>query len=220
MVMVKLMEKTKYGIPKDNNILKMALTHSSYSNENGGECYERLEFLGDAVLQLIFSEYFYKNTEYDEGEMSKIRASYVCESALFAYSKDIKLEEDIRVGHGLGNQVNETISADVFESVVAAIYLVAGYNKVKKFVLDIALPYVKKGIVFSSDYKSYLQELVQTEKNSVSYNLLKETGPAHNRSFEVEVIVNDIIYGKGRGKSKKEAEQNAAYDAIKKKAGE
>ncbi len=218
--MVKLMEIVKYGLTKDNKILNIALTHSSYSNENSGECYERLEFLGDAVLQLIMSDYLYKKTKFNEGEMSKARANYVCESALFAYAKDLDLIKEIKLGHGLENQVNETIVADVFESVVAAIYLNSGYQKAREFVLDVALPYIEKETFFISDYKSYLQELVQTSKKSVIYNVVKETGPAHDKTFEVEVIVDEIIYGRGNGKSKKEAEQNAAYDAIKKKAGE
>ena len=213
------MKLSKYGI-KNNELFNVALTHTSYANENGGESYERLEYLGDAVLQLILSEYFYKNTDYDEGDMSKIRASYVCEGALFAYSKDIDIIKDIKLGHGLENQVNETIVADVFESIVAAIYLTNGYDKVKNFVLNLVIPYIKKDIVFLSDYKSYFQELVQTDRNTVNYNVVKETGPSHDRTYEVEVMINDIVYGKGRGKSKKEAEQNAAHDAIKKKAGE
>ncbi|MDD3895621.1 MAG: ribonuclease III [Bacilli bacterium] len=213
------MNLSKYGI-KNNELFNVALTHTSYANENGGESYERLEYLGDAVLQLILSEYFYKNTDYDEGDMSKIRASYVCEGALFAYSKDIDIIKDIKLGHGLENQINETIVADVFESIVAAIYLTNGYDKVKNFVLNLVIPYIKKDIVFLSDYKSYFQELVQTDRNTVNYNVVKETGPSHDRTYEVEVMINDIVYGKGRGKSKKEAEQNAAHDAIKKKAGE
>ena len=218
--MVKLMDLNKYGITNDNKILNIALTHSSYANEMGGENYERLEFLGDAVLQLIMSDYFYKKTNLSEGDMSKIRASYVCESALFAYANEIGLTSKIKLGHGLENLVNETIVADVFESIVAAIYLNSGYSKAKEFVLDIALPFIEKEETFTNDYKSYLQELVQTDKQSVTYNVINETGPAHDKTFEVEVIVDGIVYGMGIGKSKKEAEQKAAADAIKKKAGE
>lgn len=213
------MNLSKYGI-KINELFNIALTHSSYANENGGDSYERLEYLGDAVLQLILSEYFYNNTNYDEGEMSKLRASYVCENALFTYAQDIDFIKDIKLGRGLENQVNETIVADVFESMVAAIYLTNGYQKTKEFVLAIVVPYIKKNINFLSDYKSYFQELVQTDRNTVSYNVIKEMGPSHDRTYEVEVMINDIVYGKGKGKSKKEAEQNAAHDAINKKAGE
>ncbi len=214
------MDITKYGIKKDNKILNTALTHSSYANEVGKEHYERLEFLGDAVLQVIISEYLYKNTKLSEGEMSKKRASFVCENALATYAEEIGIPKEIKLGHGLENTVNDAISADVFESVIAAIYLNSGYNKAKEFVMDVALSYLKEGKGFNSDYKSYLQELVQTDNKSVIYNVIKETGPAHNKTFEVEVIVEGIVYGTGKGKNKKEAEQNAAYDAIQKKAGE
>lgn len=214
------MEITKYGINNDNKILNIALTHSSYANEFGGEHYERLEFLGDAVLQLIISEYFYKKTKITEGEMSKIRASFVCENALFTYSEKIGLTKMIKLGHGLENHLNEAIAADVFESVVAAIYLNSGYNKAKEFVMDAALSFLEKGEGFMSDYKSHLQEMVQTDQKSVIYNVVRESGPAHNKTFEVEVVVEGIVYGRGTGKNKKEAEQKAAYDAILKKAGE
>ena len=214
------MEITKYGINKDNKILNIALTHSSYANEFGGEHYERLEFLGDAVLQLIISEYFYKKTKLTEGEMSKIRASFVCENALSTYVEDIGLTPLIKLGHGLEKNISDAIAADVFESVVAAIYLNSGYNKAKEFVMDATLTYLEKGEGFMSDYKSSLQELVQTDKKSVFYHVTKESGPAHNKTFEVEVVVEGITYGRGKGKNKKEAEQKAAYDAILKKAGE
>lgn len=214
------MNLSKYGVPKNNKVLDMALTHASYANENGGECYERLEFLGDAVIELIISDYLYKHTKKNEGEMSKFRSTYVCESALYAYAESIGLIKHIKVGEGLKGHVTETIVADVFESVVGAIYINSGYNRAKKFVLDITMPYIKKGVVFSNDYKSYLQELVQTEKNSVTYKLIKASGPSHNKKFEVEVLVGGIVYGKGTGKTKKEAEQKAAFNAISKKAGE
>lgn len=208
------MNLSKYGVMPDNKILNIALTHTSYSNEHGCLSYERLEFLGDAVLQLIMSDYFYKNSNYDEGEMSKIRASYVCESALDEYAKIINLKDYIKVGHGLEHTINETIVADVFEAVIAAIYLNSGYSKAKEFVMDISMPFIKNKTKFMSDYKSYLQELVQTDKKSVTYNVIKEKGPAHDKTFEVEVIVDNMVYGKGIGKSKKEAEQDAAKNAI------
>lgn len=207
-------------IDENNELLKKALTHSSYINEKGGESYERLEFLGDAILQMVITQYLYENTKSSEGDMSKIRAIYVCEPALYEYSKKLNIVNDIKVGQGLHNKPNEAIVADVFESIVAAIYLTNGYNKVKDFILTMIVPYIEKGIVFSSDYKSRLQELVQTEKNSVTYNVINEIGPSHNKTYKVEVLVNNIVYGQGIGKSKKEAEQQAAKDAINKKAGE
>ena len=211
------MDLTKYGINNDNPILNIALTHSSYANENNSQDYERLEFLGDAVLELIISEYFYKNTDLKEGQMTKKRASYVCEEALDEYAKSINLKDYIKVGHGI--EANSTIIADVFEAVIATIYLNGGLNKAREFVLDIAVPYIERNVIFLSDYKSYLQELVQTDQKSVEYRVINESGPAHNRTFEVEVVIDNIVFAKGTGKSKKMAEQNAAKKAIELSAG-
>ena len=203
---------------KNKDLLSVALTHSSYSNEFGGENYERLEFLGDSVLQLIMSEYFYKNMDLSEGDMSKTRASYVCEAALFEYSKKINLIPAIKVGNGLDHTENETIIADIFEAVLAVIYLDKGYSVARDYIYKIVIPYIEKKQVFLSDYKSHLQEMVQTERKSLEYVLINETGPAHDKTFTVNVLVDNIIFGTGIGKSKKEAEQNAAKDAIKKAA--
>ncbi len=201
---------------KNESLLNMALTHSSYSNEHHGENYERLEFLGDAVLELVTSEYLFLNTEFSEGDMSKIRASYVCEEALEKYAEDIELAKFILVGHGQEKDINATIVADVFESVLAVIYLECGLNVVKNFILNIILPYIEKKVQFKFDYKSLLQEMVQTNKKSLEYVLISETGPAHKKEFTVEVHIEDMIYGRGIGKSKKEAEQRAAKDAYEK----
>ncbi len=211
-------EKLKeYGIIIQNeSLLRTALTHSSYSNEHSTENYERLEFLGDAVLELVTSEYFFLNTDYNEGKMSKVRASYVCEEALFEYAKDISLSKYILVGHGQEKDVNSTIIADVFESVLAVIYLENGLAVVKKFILDLILPYIENNVQFMYDYKSLLQEMVQTDKKSLEYVLVSETGPAHKKCFTVEVQIDDLVYGKGSGSSKKEAEQKAAKDAYQK----
>ncbi len=211
-------EKLKeYGINIQNeSLLRTALTHSSYSNEHDTKNYERLEFLGDAVLELVTSEYFFLNTNYNEGKMSKVRASYVCEEALYEYAKDISLPKYILVGHGQEKDVNSTIIADVFESVLAVIYLENGLAVAKKFILDLILPYIEKNVQFMYDYKSLLQEMVQTDKNSLEYVLVSETGPAHKREFTVEVQIDNLVYGKGIGSSKKEAEQKAAKDAYQK----
>ena len=202
---------------KEDGLISVALTHSSYSNECGGENYERLEFLGDAILETVSSEYFFINTNLKEGDMSKIRASYVCENALFEYSKNIGLIPYIKVGNGMDKD-NVTIVADVFESVLAVIYLELGFDAVKKYILDIMVPYIESNTCFYSDYKSHLQELVQTNKKSLDYIVVEETGPAHDKTFTVDVIVDGIKFGSGIGKSKKEAEQNAAKDAIEKQA--
>lgn len=207
----------EYGIYiKDENLLRVALTHSSYSNEHNGKNYERLEFLGDAVLELVTSEYLFLNTSYKEGDMSKIRASYVCEEALDQYAKDIELEKYILVGHGQEKDINGTIVADVFESILAVIFLECGIDVVKKFIYETIIPYIEKNIQFKYDYKSLLQEMIQTDKKSLEYILVNETGPAHKKTFTVEVEINGMIYGKGVGSSKKEAEQKAAKDAYQK----
>lgn len=205
------------GIEIENiELLNVALTHSSYSNECGGDNYERLEFLGDSVLQLIMSEYFYKLESLNEGDMSKVRASYVCENALYEYSKKINLIPYIKVGHGLEHTINETIVADVFEAVLAVIYLDKGFKVAKDYITKVVIPFVEEKRIFYSDYKSHLQEMVQTEKKSLEYVLVNESGPAHDKRFKVNVLVDNIVFGTGIGRSKKEAEQNAARDAIKK----
>ncbi len=203
-------------IINNEKLLTEALTHSSYSNEHKTSNYERLEFLGDAVLELITSEYFFLNEDYDEGRMSKIRASYVCEEALDEYGKKINLKKYIRVGHGQINNINATIVADVFEALLAVIYLENNYEIARKFVLKLMVPYIEKGITFNQDYKSILQELVQTDKKSLEYIIKSETGPAHNKKYEIELIIDDTVYGCGIGKSKKQAEQAAAKDAYEK----
>lgn len=209
----------RYNIKIENEeLLLMALTHSSYSNEHGGANYERLEFLGDAVLQLITSEYFYKTLDYQEGELSKIRASFVCEEALAQYSKDVQIDKHIRVGNGQLRDVNDTIIADCFESVLGAIYLDQGFLVAKKYCLEILEPYIKEHHIFFGDYKSKLQEMVQTDKKSLEYRLVKEEGPSHDKIFTFEVVIDGCVYGMGVGKSKKDAEQQAAADALKKVA--
>ena len=207
----------KYNIKFENEeLLRTALTHSSYSNEHDAEDYERLEFLGDSVLQLIISEYYYLNSNCQEGEMSKLRASFVCENALVEYSKKVGVDKHILVGHGQEKDVNNTIIADCFESVLGAIYLEHGLEIAKKYIYEVVIPYIKENYQFMIDYKSLLQELVQTDKKSLEYVLVGEEGPAHDKTFTFEVVIDDIVYGKGTGKSKKEAEQKAALDAYKK----
>ena len=207
----------KYGIfISDSENLKTALTHTSYSNEHDVPSYERLEFLGDAVLELIMSEYLYKVHDYKEGQMTKIRSRYVCEHANYEYAKVVGFIPYIRVGNGQIHNVNETIIADVFEAILGAIYLECGFETAKKYILEVVTPFIESGADFYSDYKSLLQEMVQTDKKSLEYNVIKETGPAHDKTYVVEVRVDDIVYGVGSGKSKKEAEQHAALDAYKK----
>lgn len=215
--MIELLKKL--GIELKNDVLiKQALTHTSFANENNVESYERLEFLGDAVLESIISDYLFTNTALREGEMTKTRAAYVCEQALAFYAKKIGIVPFILVGKGQINNVNDTIIADVFESIIACIYLELGYETAKRYVLKTVIPYVKEHIHFFDDYKSILQELVQTNKKTLNYEVINESGPAHEKKYDVVVKVDGLIFGKGSGKSKKDAEQNAAKDAINKQA--
>ena len=211
------MDLTKYGVKKNSALLTTALTHSSYANEHHCDDYERLEYLGDAVLELIMSEYFYKKTLLREGEMTKRRSCYVCEEALDEYAKNIDLKKYIRTGNGI--EANSTVIADVFEAIIAVIYLNAGFNKAREFVMEIAKPYIDNNTIFLSDYKSYLQEVVQTGQKSVEYKVVREIGPAHDRKFEVEVIIDGMVFAHGIGRSKKAAEQDAAKNAIELSAG-
>ena len=148
--------------------------------------------------------------------MSKVRASYVCEDALYEYAKKIGYIPYIRVGHGQEGNVNETIIADIFEAVLGCIFLDQGFEVAKAYVYKIVIPYIKSGKSFLSDYKSALQEMTQMNKKTLEYVLVNEYGPSHDKTFEIEVKIDNIIYGRGIGKSKKEAEQKAARDAFRK----
>ncbi len=209
--------------PKDEKLYNTAVSHSSYANEHKArKDYERLEFLGDAVLDLVVADYLYSNHDETEGEMTKVRASYVCENALYEYSMNLELYKYIKVGHGEekeGGKYKKAILSDIFEAIIGAIYLDLGYATARRVALNIIVPYIENPkIVFFSDYKSSLQEFVQTEQKSLSYDLVKEEGPAHDKTFTVEVRVDNIVYGMGVAGSKKEAEQNAAKEALSKLA--
>ena len=209
--------------PKDITLYKTAFAHSSYANEHKAKAdYERLEFLGDAVVDLVLADYLYNNKSEKEGEMTKVRASYVCENALSEYSNSLGLNKYIKVGHGEekeGGQYKKAIVADIFEAFIGAIYVDLGYSTARKVVLNIIVPFIEDpNVVFFSDYKSSLQEYVQTVQKSLTYNLIKEEGPAHDKCFTVEVIIDNIVYGTGVGGSKKEAEQEAAKNALEKLA--
>lgn len=213
----------KYNIDLNNKLMKRAFTHSSYVNETKkGEDYERLEFLGDKILDFIISEYLYVSEHLKEGEMTKIRANYVCENALYEYSKKLEFSRYLRLGKGEeanGGRNRKAILADVFEAFLAATYLIYGFDKVKEIVYDIVVKSIEnKEDYFLHDYKSILQELVQTDKQGAVYDVVDEIGPAHDRTFKVVVKVDDVILGEGIAKSKKEAEQEAAKDALSKRA--
>ena len=203
--------------PTNMNLYSAAVTHSSFTNENPSyPDYERLEFLGDAVLEIIISEFLYKERRLEEGVMTRMRATYVCEEACATYAKEIGLEDDIRVGSG--EEVNQTILADVFEAFVAALYLDQGYEFTRDFVLNIIIDYIDRGVDFLHDYKSTLQEFVQTVKKSIIYEVIDEKGPAHNKTFTSIVKIDGIVMGKGTAGSKKASEQEAARDALSKRA--
>lgn len=209
--------------PKNLTLYQIAFSHSSYSNEHHLRAnYERLEFLGDAVVDLVVADYLYNNHNYKEGEMTKLRASYVCENALYEYAKDYKFTNYIKVGHGEasdGGKYKKAIVADIFEAFMGAIYIDLGYEKVKEVILSIMVPYIEDpNVKFFSDYKSALQEYVQTEQRTLEYVLVKEEGPAHDKLFTIEVKVDNITFGRGCAGSKKEAEQEAAHDALNKLA--
>ena len=209
--------------PKNIELYNTAFSPSSYANEHQAkQYYERLEFLGDAVLDLVVADYLYSNKKENEGEMTKVRASYVCENALYEYSMVLGLNNYIKVGHGEekeGGKYKKAIVADIFEALIGAIYLDLGYATARKTALNIIVPYIEDpNITFFSDYKSALQEYVQTTQQSLHYELIKENGPAHNKQFTVQVKIDDIIYGEGESGSKKEAEQEAAKVALSKLA--
>lgn len=209
--------------PKDLKLYNTAFLHSSYANEHKAKSdYERLEFLGDSVVDLAVADYLYSCENEDEGEMTKVRASYVCENALYEYATNLGLNKYIKVGHGEekeGGKYKKAIVADIFEALMGAIYLDLGYATARKTVLKIIVPYIEDpNVSFFSDYKSALQEYVQTEQKGLTYELVSEDGPAHERVFTVEVKVDDIVYGVGVGSSKKEAEQEAAKEALLKLA--
>ena len=199
---------------KDKNLLLEAVTHSSFANErkiNKLRCNERLEFLGDAVLEIISSDYLFRRfSDLPEGKLSKMRSAIVCEPALFECSHAIKLSDFILLGKGEdngGGREKPSVVSDAFEALIGAVYLDGGMAD--------SIPLRKS--LRDSDSKSYLQELVQKDgqQHSIEYNILSETGPEHDKKFIVSVVVDGIEKGRGEGKNKKAAEKSAAMQAIK-----
>ena len=219
----KFEENIDYKFNNKEYILE-ALTHSSYSNENKRYNFnERLEFLGDSVLSIVVSDYLFKNEkELPEGELTKLRASIVCEESLSEVANNIKLGEYMLLGKGeeaTGGRERISILADAFEAVIAAIYLDGSIEDAKKFILtnmeDIILD-ARRGKIFR-DYKTHLQEVLQGKgESNIWYKLIDEEGPDHNKRFIMEVGINKDVLGVGEGKSKKEAEQFAARVALNK----
>ena len=205
---------------KNKNLLITALTHSSYANEHDTECNERMEFLGDAVLELSMSKYLYSIIHLDEGVLTKTRAKAVCETALDLYASKIHLGEFLYLGKGeeaTGGRTRPAIIADALEAVLGAIFLDSGFEAAAKIVENFFIPYMDD-VLKNKDYKSQLQEKLQSEKRSIRYEITKDEGPANKKVFEAVVYMDDILMGRGTGKSKKEAQQNAAKDALEKEA--
>ena len=214
-----LEEKLGYKF-KNIKFLEIGVTHSSFSNETKEHVpyNERQEFLGDAVLSIIVSDYIFENyTKLPEGELTKLRASLVCEKSLCGFSNELELGSFLRLGHGeelMGGRERPSILADAFEAVLAAIYLDGGIENAKKFVLPFIEIATETKPVFK-DYKSTLQEILQqnpTEK--FEYVVVGESGPDHNKEFVVEIHMNSNVIGRGVGGSKKKAEQQAAKSAL------
>ena len=212
-----LEERLEYRF-KNPSLLRQALTHSSYANERKSPDYERLEFLGDAVLELLVSDYLYHTKEeMKEGDMTKLRASLVCEPTLSFCAREIELYKYILLGKGeeqTGGRKRDSIISDVFEAVIGALYLDGGLEAAKGFVEQYVLKDMYNKIEFV-DSKSKLQEYSQEKGIELRYELLSESGPAHDKEYLVAVLLNNKEAAKGRGKSKKHAEQEAAYQALK-----
>lgn len=219
--MIELERKIGYTF-KNNDILNTALTHSSYSNEVGKnvKCNERLEFLGDSVLSLVVTNFIFLNfSQFPEGDLTQLRASLVCEKALYKFAKIIDLGSFIKLSRGErhgGGADRPSILSDAFEALIAAIYLDGGYDEAAKFVMTFIEPEIKnikKKPV--KDYKTTLQEIVQKNPGEkLEYRMVSESGPDHDKHFVAEVLLNSNSIGKGGGRSKKEAEQQAARVAL------
>ena len=220
-----LQDKIGYRF-QNTDLLKQALTHSSFANEqkiNKLKDYERLEFLGDAVLELVSSEFLFReNPQMPEGQLTKLRASMVCEPALAYCAKDIDLGSYILLGRGeeyTGGRYRSSITSDVMEAIIGAIFLDGGIENAKKHIYRFSLSDLENKILFL-DSKTILQEEIQKKKDAqLRYELIGESGPDHNKQFTVDAYLNDVLIGSGTGRTKKAAEQQAAYEALLKMKG-
>lgn len=202
-------------------LLKQAVTHSSFTNEqkiNRAKHYERLEFLGDAVLELVSSEFLFReHPDMPEGELTKTRASMVCEPSLAFCAADLEIGKFLLLGKGedsTGGRYRDSITSDVMEAIIGAIYLDGGMEEAKKFIYKFVLSDLEDKQLFY-DSKSTLQELMQGKiKKEFHYELLEESGPEHNKTFHVAVYMEEEVLSKGAGRTKKAAEQQAAYKAL------
>ena len=212
-----LEEKLHYHF-KNRDLLITALTHSSYANEAKvpTKYNERLEFLGDSVLSLVVANYLFRHSTRPEGELSRMRASLVSEEALFQFAKEIDLGAYLRLGRGEelgGGRERPSVVSDAFEAVIAALYLDGGMEAARSFIL----PFITEGKTAEEDYKTKLQEVIQQNpEDKLSYAVTGESGPAHDKRFEVTVLLNGSAMAAGTGRSKKSAEQQAAKAALRK----
>ena len=212
-----LEEKLHYHF-KNRDLLITALTHSSYANEAKAptKYNERLEFLGDSMLSLVVANYLFRHSTRPEGELSRMRASLVSEEALFQFAKEIDLGAYLRLGRGEelgGGRERPSVVSDAFEAVIAALYLDGGMEAARSFIL----PFITEGKTAEEDYKTKLQEVIQQNpEDKLSYAVTGESGPAHDKRFEVTVLLNGSAMAAGTGRSKKAAEQQAAKAALRK----
>lgn len=220
-----LEKKLNYNF-KNRELLERALTHSSYVNENNMnffDCNERLEYLGDAVLGLVIGEYFYKNFPEDrEGSLTKRRAESVNEKVLFFISKKLNLGELIKFGKGeikSGGRNRKSISADALEALIGGIYLDSSFDIAKKIVLNLFQDFLEKDSykLFNIDFKTKFQEKAQKSGKKAEYKLVRTEGPDNDKTFFSELYLDDILVGRGRGKTKKESQQEAAKDAFQRR---
>ena len=202
---------------RDRQLLVTALTHTSFANEDKGRSQhnERLEFLGDSVLSVVVSEYLFShNRNLPEGQLTRIRASLVCESSLFGFAMQLGLGSYLRLGRGeekSGGRPRPAILADAFEALIAALYLDGGLELARSFIL----PYIRAAHDVARDYKTRLQEVVQQNpEERVRYELVEQSGPDHDKHFVVEVHLNSNCVSRGSGPSKQAAEQQAAKEAL------
>lgn len=206
---------------QNKDYLTIALTHSSFANETREvvQNNERQEFLGDAVLSIVVSDYLFNRFHLAEGDLTKLRAAIVCEKGLFGMAKKIELGKQLRLGRGeelMGGRERPSVVSDAFEALIAAIYLDGGIESARKFILPFVEDFLEHTEEISfKDYKTILQEIVQQNpEEKVSYALVGQSGPDHDKRFEVEVRLNSNVIGRGVGRSKKSAEQLAAKEAL------
>ena len=207
---------------QNRKYLDIALTHSSYANEvkKSLSSNERQEFLGDAVLSIIVSDYLFHTFHLAEGDLTKLRAALVCEKSLDEFAREIHLGDYLKLGRGeemMGGRTRPSILADAFEALLAAVYLDGGIEPAKKFVLGFVVDALEHKDEFAfTDYKTMLQEIIQKNpEEKLTYVLVEESGPDHDKRFVVEVHLNSNVIGSGRGNSKKSAEQAAAREALR-----